>query len=297
MKKLLKIFSFIFFITMVAFHSKAQHSNKKYNILIIDGQNNHKNWATTSQLMKGYLEEAGMFTVDIATTPREKQDMSGFAPDFKQYHAVVLNYNGDSWPQSTNDAFEAFVKQGGGVVSIHAADNAFPEWKEYNLMIGLGGWGDRTEKHGPYLYYNTEGKLVRDNTPGPGGSHGKFHSFQIKTRDKKHPITKGVPEVWMHEKDELYDRMRGPAINTQVLASAFSAKDQNGTGRDEPIMMTIRYGKGKIFHTMLGHANESQQCVGFITFLQRGTEWVCSGKVTQKIPTDFPGENDISLRK
>lgn len=297
MKKLLKIFSFIFCLMLVAFHSKAQHSNKKYNILIIDGQNNHKNWATTSQLMKGYLEEAGMFTVDIATTPSEKQDMSGFAPDFKQYHAVVLNYNGDSWPQSTNDAFEAFVKQGGGVVSIHAADNAFPEWKEYNLMIGLGGWGDRTEKHGPYLYYNTEGKLVRDNTPGPGGSHGKFHSFQIKTRDKKHPIMKGVPEVWMHEKDELYDRMRGPAINTQVLASAFSAKDQNGTGRDEPIMMTIRYGKGKIFHTMLGHANESQQCVGFITFLQRGTEWVCSGKVTQKIPTDFPGENDISLRK
>lgn len=272
-------------------------SGKKFSILIIDGQNNHRNWAETSRMMKGYLEETGLFTVNITTTPEAGKDMSGFTPDFSQYNAVVLNYNGDSWPQSTNDAFENFVKKGGGVVSIHAADNAFPEWKEYNLMIGLGGWGGRTEKHGPYVYYNEQGKTVRDNTPGPGGSHGNFHAFQVKTRNKKHPIMKGVPSIWMHEKDELYDRMRGPAENMTILATAYAAKEQNGSGREEPMMMTLSYGKGRVFHTTLGHANESQQCVGFITFLQRGTEWVCTGKVTQKLPVDFPTENNVSLRK
>lgn len=274
----------------------GQSSNGKIKLLIIDGQNNHGNWPQTTQLMKGYLEETGLFVVDIATTAPEGGNMENFKPAFNQYKVVLLNYNGDVWPQTTNAAFESFVREGGGVVSVHAADNAFPEWPEFNKMIGLGGWGNRSEKNGPYVYYDDAGKLVKDNSPGVGGSHGKFHAFKVVTRNKKHPITKGLPEVWMHNEDELYDRLRGPAENMEVLATAYSAKDKNGTGRNEPMMMTISYGKGKIFHTTLGHANESQQCIGFITYLQRGAEWVATGKVTQKVPGNFPGPDKVSVR-
>lgn len=282
--------------TLFMLQSSAQSQKEKIKLLIIDGQNNHGNWPQTTQMMKGYLEETGLFVVDIATTPPEGSDMKDFSPAFSNYTVVLLNYNGDTWPQATNAAFESFVKNGGGVMSVHAADNAFPEWPEFNKMIGLGGWGNRSEKDGPYVYYNEAGKLVKDNGPGVGGSHGKFHSFKIVTRNKQHPITRGLPEVWMHSKDELYDRLRGPAEKMEVLVTAYSAKDQNGTGRNEPIMMAIRYGKGKIFHTTLGHANESQQCVGFITYLQRGAEWAATGKVTQKVPADFPGTDKISIR-
>ena len=274
----------------------AQSSREKIKLLIIDGQNNHNNWPQTTQMMKGYLEETGLFTVDIATTAPEGGDMGTFKPDFSHYKVVLLNYNGDAWPQTTNAAFESFVKNGGGVVSVHAADNAFPEWPEFNKMIGLGEWGNQSEKDGPYIYYDEAGKLVKDDSPGVGGSHGKFHAFKIITRNKQHPITKGLPEVWMHNKDELYDRLRGPAENMEVLATAYSAKDQNGTGRNEPMMMVIKYGRGKIFHTTLGHANESQQCIGFITYLQRGAEWVATGRVTQKVPVGFPGPDKVSVR-
>ncbi|MCO5235210.1 MAG: ThuA domain-containing protein [Chitinophagaceae bacterium] len=297
MKKIISKIVAVCLCILVMQPAVAQSSGEKIRLLIVDGQNNHGNWPQTTQLMKGYLEETGLFDVDIATTPPEGGDMQIFKPVFNNYKGVVLNYNGDAWPKETNDAFEAFVRNGGGVVSVHAADNAFPEWREYNKMIGLGGWGNRSEKNGPYVYYNQDGKIVRDSSPGIGGSHGKFHAFKIVTRNKKHPITKGLPLTWMHNKDELYDRLRGPAENMDILATAYSAKDQNGTGRDEPVMMVIRYGKGRIFHTTLGHANESQQCVGFITFFQRGAEWVTTGKVTQKKPADFPGEDKISVRR
>lgn len=86
----------------------------------------------------------------------------------------------------------------------------------------------------------------------------------------------------------------------EILATAFAAGTAGGNRRNEPMLMTISYGKGRIFHTVLGHADEgggpAMECVGFIVTLQRGTEWAASGKVTQKIPYDFPNAGSTSLR-
>lgn len=238
--------------------------------------------------MKSYLEETGLFTVEVSTTPPAGETLENFRPQFSNYKVVLMNYNGASWPEKTEKDFEDFVKNGGGVVIVHSANNSFPEWEEYNKMIGIGGWEGRDEKSGPYVYYDeaTE-KVVKDPSPGIGGSHGPEHAFKVTLRDKKHPITKDLPEVWMHEKDELYDRLRGPAENMEVLATAFSAKEQKGTGRHEPVLMVLNYGKGRIFHTVLGHGNYSQKGIGFKTTLQRGAEWTATGKVTQKVPSEF----------
>lgn len=267
----------------------------KLKALIIDGQNNH-NWKATTPVLKKILEDSGLFQVDVATAPEKGKDMSSFRPKFSDYNVIVSNYNGDPWSKETQGAFVEYVKNGGGFVSVHAANNSFGTWAEYNEIIGLGGWGGRNEKSGPYVRFK-EGKEVRDESPGRGGNHGKMHPFQMTSRADKNPILAGLPTQWMHANDELYDRLRGPARNLTVLATAWSDPKTGGTDEHEPLLMTIAYGKGRVFHTALGHDVGAMKCVGFIVTLQRGTEWAATGKVTQtKVPDDFPTADKVSTR-
>lgn len=270
-----------------------------YPTLIITGQNNH-NWKASSPVLKQILDETGMFSAEIMTTPEKGGDMNTFNPDFSMYKLVVLDYNGDSWSDKTNAAFLKYVTDGGGVVIYHAADNSFPAWKEYNEMIGLGGWGNRNQKDGPYVYYKNN-VLVTDTAAGTGGSHGKRREYTVRTRIVDHPITKGLPVRWLHGNDELYSQLRGPAKNMQILATAFAdTAAGGGTMRDEPMLMTITFEKGRIFHTAMGHADvgggPAMQCVGFIVTLQRGAEWAVTGNVTQSVPFDFPTTAGVVLR-
>ena len=266
---------------------------EKLKALIVDGQNNHPCWPKTTPMMKQYLEDTGLFTVDVVTHAPKGEDPN-FKPAFGDYAVVVSNFGhgAANWPAETRTAFEDYMTKGGGFVAVHAADNSFPEWAAYNKMIGLGGWGGRNEKSGPFVYYTDDGKIVRDPSPGPGGSHGPQAPFAVVVRDANHPITKGMPATWMHAKDELYDSLRGPAENMQVLATAFSPK----TKRHEPIIMTIDYGKGRVFHTPMGHETYSMECVGFINTFQRGTEWAATGNVTLPVAADFPKAEAASSR-
>jgi len=305
------------FIMLLSLYSQAQ-----IKVLIVDGQNNHEVWPKSTIMMKQYLEETGLFKVDIARSKytwkgeREKaylpladvgstEDLENpkadqdFRPKFKKYDVVISNFGWKAadWPEKTQKAFEKFVQSGGGFVSIHAADNSFPSWEAYNKMIALGGWGDRTEKDGPYVYYTNDGELVRDTSPGRAGSHGPQNIFPVTVRVKDHPITRGMPETWLTTKDECYSMLRGPAENLTILATG---KDQSGkapTDRHEPMLMAIEYGRGRVFHTTLGHDDYSIESVGFIISFLRGTEWAATGKVTIPIPEDFPTATKSTSRK
>jgi type 1 glutamine amidotransferase len=268
--------------------------------LIVDGRNNH-DWKATTPVLKQLLEETKLFTVDVATAPPDNAALLKFRPEFKNYDLVVFNYNdygnknaGD-WSPETQADFENYVRNGGGIVIFHAANNAFPNWKEFNRIAGLGGWSGRSEKDGPYIRFR-DGKVVRDMTPGKAGSHGPRHAYQVVTRDPKHPIMKGLPAAWMQSTDELYDRLRGPAENLTLLATAYSDPAKKGTGENEPALFTLRYGKGRVFHTILGHDVPAMRSVGFIVTYQRGAEWAATGKVTQKVPADFPTAVKVSER-
>lgn len=294
---------------------------EKLKALIVDGQNNHAVWPKSTVMMKQYLEDSGLFEVEVARVKfisnykreeawlplagageSEKSDKPlpdpDFSPDFSKYDIVVSNFGfgAADWPEATRLKFESYMKEGGGLVAVHAANNAWGGWPEFNKMIGLGGWGGRNEKAGPYVYYNAEGKVIRDDSPGKCGGHGPQGEFLITMRDKEHPITRGVPDFWMHSKDECYSTLRGPAENMTILATAADTPALQKAGRNEPMLMVIDYGKGRVFHTTLGHDTEAFEGVGFITTFLRGSEWAATGKVTQPIPEDFPSPEKPKAR-
>jgi type 1 glutamine amidotransferase len=224
-------------------------------VLVIGGANNHDCEWTTPEL-RNALEETGRFEVTITTEPaKDLADAEAVA----RYRAFVLDYNGPRWGEPAESNFLAAVRAGTGVTVVHAANNAFPGWNEYEQMVGL---------------------LWRDGT-----GHGRFHAFDVKIIDAEHPLTRGMADIVSHE-DELYHRLvNSQQVAVRVLGIAHSHPDTGGTGRNEPMIIVGEFGKGRVFHTPLGHVWRNQpatrvshQDPQFRRLIARGTEWAASGE-------------------
>ena len=145
--------------------------------------------------------------------------------------------------------------------------------------------------------------MVRDDSPGLATPPPE-HDFAIDVRALDHPIMRGLPARWMHADDELYSQLRGPAKNLEVLATAFAdpAKHKGASGEHEPVLMTIRYGQGRVFHTTLGHVGPKDvdpvtplNCVASSS-PSRWRRMGGDGNVTQPVPSDFPIADKASVR-
>ncbi len=265
---------------------------RKIKVLIVDGFSNH-DWQQTTLLTKKILEESGLCHVDVSTAP-PTQDSLGWddwQPPFAKYDVVVQNCNSlggrPLWPRAVQKDFERFVSNGGGVYTMHSANNSFPEWKEYNRMIGLG-W--RNKDFGWAITIDPDGAVMRI-PPGKGDntSHGK-RIDAVLTRLAEHPIHNNLPEQWKVSDLEVYSYARGPAENLTVLSYAREPK----TGLNFPIEWVVNYGRGKVYNSTFGHLWKgdtnppSMRCVAFQTLLIRAVEWVSGKEVTWSAPKDFP---------
>ena len=301
------------------------------SLLIVDGRNNH-DWRTTTESLRATLAGTGLFTVEVATGPELKAhsglrapaapdenfaaargrhselaraaqdklaaDWAAWRPDFSRHAAVILNYNGTAWPRAMQNDFVDYVRGGGGVLLIHAANNAFADWPEFNTMIGLG-W--RKAGFGTAVAVDPANGAPIACCPDAATGHGAKHCFVVTHRQPDHPVLRGLPTTWLHGKDELYHYNRGPAQNLTILASAFSDPQHRGSGRHEPVLWEVNYGRGRVLVCTLGHAWrgdtawDALRCVGFQTLVARGAEYLATGRVTLDAPADFPGRERPTL--
>jgi len=268
-------------------------------VMIVGGQNNH-NWELSTPYMKELLDRKPQFQATICNAPSRDADTSewdAWQPNFSDFDVVLLDYNGQMWPERVREDFVRYVRQGGGVMVIHAANNAFTGWKEYEQMVGLL-W--RNPKYGYSLYVDDQGKVVRE-APGEGRGmgHGSQYDWMMTVRDSDHPITEGMPKHWMHKHDELYHGQRGPAEDIHILLTAYSdpAPNRGGTGKHEPIVWWVPYGEGRVLTNVMGHVGQlgCMHCVGFQVLLHRGCEWLATGETQTPIPDNFPTAEATSL--
>src|SRR5262249_13742845 len=186
----------------------------KVRVILIDGQNNH-NWRATTPLLRKQLEMTGTFTVAVSSHTKTKDEKPAWPhplpvpPDLSKSDVRPSNYKGARWPKELQKDLSDRLEAGKiGLVIVHAANNAFSGWREYNLMIGLG-W--RGSAFGERLVFDDKGKEVHvPKGKGPGAGHGAKHAFKGVGRDASHPITKGMPREWLHAPDRLYHRLRRP---------------------------------------------------------------------------------------
>lgn len=228
--------------------------------LLVSGANNH-DWKWTAPEIAGALTETGRFTVTTTETPATTlAELPKLIADHK-LDLIVLDYNGPRWGEAAEQAFTAAIRGGVGLSVIHAANNAFPGWADYERMVNL---------------------LWRDGT-----GHGAYHPFAVQVVDPNHPITRGMADMHLHP-DELYHRLVPAAdADYRVLMSAFSDPKTGGTGRLEPMALVSQFGKGRVFHTPLGHVWTGVAATHATWgdpqlrhLVARGSEWAATGVVT-----------------
>ncbi len=230
------------------------------------------------------------------------------APDFEQYAVVVWDYNppassnGEAyqWSRELRDAWVGYIRAGGRALLIHASNNPFPGWTEFEDMVGLL-W--RSAEAGAALQFDENGDIIM--TPqgqGQGSGHGRRRQFVVHHHDPGHPVLAGLPEAWLHASDELYHWQRGPRPETMlVLASTWDDPELGGSGRREPVFWQIPYGEGIVMTWLPGHLWRGQadtsayRCVGLQTILRRAVEWLATGGVSQPVPEDFPTPDRVTL--
>ncbi len=298
------ILSIIFFILLAGVSwllwKRGLSVERPIRVLITDGHSNH-DWKRTTALVGGILRGTGLFTVGVSTAPSREDDPAwkSWSPRFSDYDVVIQNYNnmggGASWPEPARKALEHFVLGGGGLFILHSANNAFPEWEEYNRMIGMG-W--RPVSYGFALKLASHGDVIRiPPSEGSETNHGK-RTDRIIHRTGEDPVHAGMPSAWMTPLVEVYTHARGPAENVTVLSWA----EEPTTHEHWPIEWTIQYGKGRVYNSTFGHVWKNEQdpvdlrCAGFQTVLIRALQWLAHRPATWPVPPDFPTAEHVSLR-
>lgn len=224
--------------------------------VVLTGANNHE-WRWTAPELAAALTETGRFLVEVVDAPAAW--LCG--PEVAATSVFVLDYNGERWGDAGERAFADAVRGGAGVVVVHAANNAFAGWTDYERICGLC-WRD-------------------------GAGHGAYHPFDVHVVDHHHPITRGMADLRLHP-DELYHGLRPvDGADHRVLLSAYSDPKTGGSGRHEPMALAGSFGDGRVFHTTLGHVWQGVPATRATWFdpqlrrlLARGAEWAATGAVT-----------------
>ena len=225
-------------------------------VLVLTGEDQEHDWRWTSTTLRQVLEESGRFRVEISIWPGAALSNPY---DVERYSLFVIDYDGARWGEPAEANLLAAVRAGAGLAVLHAANRAFPDWAEWQELVGEP-WGEES-------------------------GHDLFTSVDVDLVDRRHAITAGL-ESWKEQADGLLHGLSFDAETHHTLATARSDRFTGGSGADEPVVVIGRYGEGRIFQTTLGHVGYGDERTWaswrdprFQRLLVRGADWAATGDV------------------
>ena len=196
-------------------------------------------WKQTAPAIKAGLEKDPRLKVGVLENPHELA-----SPKLQNWDVVVLHFMNWEVPSPGEEArknLQAFVSSGKGLMLVHFACGAWQDWPDFKKLAGRA-WNPKLRGHDP---------------------HGKF---TVEISDPDHPSMKGMKSF--ETVDELYTCLDGDTP-IHVVAKAKSKVDN----KDYPMAFVLNYGKGRVFHTVLGHDLQAVTNSSVPEFFRRGCAW------------------------
>lgn len=180
------------------------------------------------------------------------EDPNVFTADgLKDVDAIILVSNSTKkdaasewWVGPRREAFQAFVRRGGGVLGIHAASDSHYNWPWYGRMIG--------------------GYFARHPEGTPTG--------KVTIVDRKHRSAKGVSTPATRTDEWYYFDDYNPETN--LIATLDPQSIRQKEVNPKPMSWSHTFEGGRVFYTAMGHTTESYSEPWFLRHLEGGLSWV-----------------------
>ena len=205
----------------------------KARILVYSGSTGfrHDSIPAAVEALKTIGAKAG-YVVDASEDPEVFS-----AQNLKQYKALVLVSTStdpkkpeSEWFTGTKrDALQGFLKDGKGVVGLHAAADSHYNWGWYGQMIG--GYFERHPKGTP--------------------------KATVTVVDAKNPATAKLPKTLERNDEWYYYKDFDPTMHVLVTVDPKTIGDGEADVNPNPLVWCHNFGGGRVFYSALGHTSES----------------------------------------
>ncbi len=170
-----------------------------------------------------------------------REDLDDFVDNPKQneYDTVVFyNFHRPYPTEAQAKSILGLTEKGQGIVILHHAILAFPEWDVFSDMCGI-------DERAEFDYFPKQ-------------------TFQVQIADKSHPITEGLADWELG--DETYTMTSAGEDSTILLTT-------NHPDSMDVLGWVREYGNSRIFCLQSGHDNVTYSNPNFREVLQRGIQW------------------------
>jgi type 1 glutamine amidotransferase len=208
----------------------------------------HENIAASVTALEKICEEEGIRT-EVSDQPavftRE---------NLERFDALVFsNSNNEGFDsQAQREAFQGFIRRGGGFAASQSATATERDWPWYWALVG--------------------GKFLR---------HPPYQEFDVVVTDRTHESTRHLPARWSISDECYYSYHLNPDIHILLSVDLNTIEDEEKEvypgetfGHFFPLSWCHEFEGGRQWYTALGHDSEFYQDPLFVEHLRGGLRWI-----------------------